>query len=396
MAQAEGGISANAHGAAEEDSEQSNIFPQLSKNPARFEWENDVFIKLGALFQVRGMMAYNEVEPSTSDSELDENSVIGGISIPRARIFLDGGLAPWLRFRFRLGTFNRSSLRVEQVFVDILPASGWRIRAGQFFLPILAEQEANPNDLLFNDYSMMGAQFGPGNVLGVSVRHRSNIWEIQGAGSNGLRSAYTELGDPLQADIAVSTRIAFKSEGMDWGAFENRIPNWGGGSGYRLAINGHYQHGGSTGSTTPHELVYSTFDATFRSSRFFSMLTLAFSDQNTEGTGWVPSLGFEMEMGYRFHKDWHAGIRYDSIIQRATYDENGDLQTFAQAWFAGMGVTVARHLLVGFITSKIAVDVLYYPRGNSGSSIGANPGAGLAYDSVTEGGAARLQMDFAF
>lgn len=241
--------------------------PELGSPPydTTFRLTRDVWFKSWAFVQVRWTENYRY------DTEgVEGDAFTQAVNIPRVRFHLAVGVTPWLDFLVRPGIQSGGNLVMEQAYANIY-VGDFRLRVGQFFAPLVMEEDVAPNRLTSSDFSQVANTFGAGQVPGVqalwSVTPYINVYGIV---FNGLRTGFGEVNDPLNAQYAFLGRIEARPthNQRGWGLFSDRSSWRGNDFGVRVGASGHYQK--MTSSFEPPGSTAATITA----------------DANVKGNGW--------------------------------------------------------------------------------------------------------------
>jgi len=168
-------------------------------------------------------------------------SSVTGFSVPRARLFVTGGLFDVVTARLRVGAKSDGSASFEQAYVE----ARWkhvRARAGQFNLFLNAGEEPQAQSLSSVDYASYANVFGGGQTQGVELSWSGPVRLVATIG-NGARSGFSELLSPMVADIATTGRVEIPIGEHD-DAWLDSMPSFRKHqkTAARIAAIGHYQH----------------------------------------------------------------------------------------------------------------------------------------------------------
>ncbi len=171
-------------------------------------------------------------------------------------------MSRWIRARIRIGHNTGGTVKFEQAFADFLVHPKVTIRVGQFSAPLLMNDDPSPELLNMADFDAMANAFTAGISRGGMVQW-TPVNDFRGTimAMDGLRTAFSEVGTPVNADIAGLLRF----EGLPLhGSFDRFADpaSWlGSPLRLRLGTSLYGQSGGRTGNTTKASLSAIAADA---------------------------------------------------------------------------------------------------------------------------------------
>ena len=149
----------------------------------------------------------------------------------------------------RIGVVAGGDFSFQRAFID-LKWKYFRIRAGLFMNELIAESLINPNDHLFNDYTIVENVYTPGSSKGVMFTYMRRRFSLNLGYSDGLRTGFSEIRSAARADFAVTLRTQYAWGERGLGGFNRLVARRGTPLGIRLAGAIHYQDGGRSQGTT--------------------------------------------------------------------------------------------------------------------------------------------------
>ena len=195
-------------------------------------------LRINGQLQVRWVLNHNpsgqDYSPADflADQVADTNTVAGsrtgwGFGIRRAKVKFQGTVfdPSWSyqvngAFGSTTGVFNFQDVMITKAY-----DSGLEVSVGQFKTPFMREELVSSRHQLAVDRSMVNAFFNSGRGVGVDVRYRTDQFSLEGAYTNGMRTALSSgqmntnsSNDPT--DYAFAARAQWKIAG-DWDQFES-------------------------------------------------------------------------------------------------------------------------------------------------------------------------------
>jgi len=170
------------------------------------------------------------------------------------------------------------------------------LTAETFMNELIAESLINPNDLLFNDYSILENVFNPGSSKGVMFTYLRKRFSLNLGYSDGLRTGFAEIGSPQRADFAVTLRTQYGWGERGLSGFNRLVARRGTPLGIRLGASVHYQDGGRSEGTTNVKVALGTIDLSVRGSGW-SLLCSATAGQDAPANANALTESFEVVSG---------------------------------------------------------------------------------------------------
>lgn len=211
--------------------------PSLDKPPYDLTWRvtDDVWLRPFGFAQLRWTGNYRE-QPDGGDTWTS------AFTVPRARVHLEGGVTEYMSFMLRVGALSNGDVSFEQAYADA-HLGRVTLRAGQFNLPLIAEEQTRPDRLQATDFSQSGNTFASGQVAGVGAIYDADWLRAHVYTTNGLRTGFAEVQGPLNARYAFMTRLEALALGnrQNWKRFDDRSSFRGSDFAVRVGLSGHYQ-----------------------------------------------------------------------------------------------------------------------------------------------------------
>jgi hypothetical protein len=296
-------------------------------------------------------------------SELSAGTAITSrFSVPRVRLFLDGGLTDYLSFRVRVGVLSGGNARFEQAYSDVKLSEQLSLRAGILFLPASIGDAPSPQDLQAIDYSQYGLQTSGGNAAAAGARASFGRVRAQAFLSNGLRTGFSEFAAPVAASVAVTGRVEarlFTQDGFN--RFDTESSFRGSDLALRLGAAAHYQHGRADG-TLPHgDLQQYTADATLEGSGFNVMLGGRLLRVNPEAGNTTLDPGLLVQAGVFVHERIELWARYDALYSDGQVHSFPDDRNGLRDSYQAFGAGINGYLIPGTNLAKLQADFTYVP-----------------------------------
>lgn len=334
------------------------------------------YLSLTGLVQARYTLNYRTeryLDPTTA--ELDKH-LTQGFDVARARFTLGIGLTEFVALVMRLGVVAGGDFDFQRAFID-LKWKYLRLRTGLFMNELIAESMINPTDLLFLDYSIVENVYTPGSSKGIMLTYLRKRFSINGGYSDGLRTGFSEIRSPSNADYAVTLRTQYA-----WGengllGFNRLAARPGTPLGVRLGGAFHYQDGGRTQGSLPARIMIGTMDVSARGDGWNAFLSAVVAQDGvkateTQGAGELVGGGVTLMGGYFVLQDLQVFGQY-SIVAKPKF--KGDLPPDAEditgdpSNFQAFGIGVSYYVIPGFDNVRVGSDFQYFLGRERGSLV---------------------------
>jgi hypothetical protein len=341
------------------------------------------FLALSGLVQARYSVNYRTKPPTDMDTLVRENQVTQGFDIGRARFHLGVGLTEFVALYMRVGVVAGGDFSFQRAFLD-LKWKYFRLRAGLFMNELIAESLINPNDLLFNDYSIVENVFNPGSSKGVMFTYLRKRFSINLGYSDGLRTGFSEIRSPARADFAVTLRTQYGWGERGLGGFNRLVARRGTPFGIRLGAALHYQDGGRSQGTADVQVMLATVDLSVRGNGW-SLLASVTAGQDAraatttdDGRSYeVISSGISATGGYFVLDELQIFGQYALVsrprIQGDAPPEIPGAATGSLSAFHAFGVGVSYFVIPGYDNVKLSTDFQYFLGRELYSTVPASP-----------------------
>jgi hypothetical protein len=344
---------------------------------------NDWFyLALSGLVQARYAVNYRTKPPTDPETGVREKQVTQGFDVARGRFHLGVGLTEFVALYMRIGVVAGGDFSFQRAFID-LKWKYLRLRAGLFMNETIAESLINPNDLYFNDYSILENVFTPGSSKGVMFTYLRRRFSINLGYSDGLRTGFSEIRSATRADFAVTLRTQYAWGERGLSGFNRLIARRGTPLGIRLGGAVHYQDGGRSQGTAPVKIGTGTIDLSVRGNGW-SLLFSATSGQDARVDATAPGESFEVVTGglsamggYFVLDDLQVFGQYSYVakpkIQGDPPPSDPSMPEAAPSDFHAFGVGFTLFVIPGHDNVKLSSDFQYFLGREAGSSVPASP-----------------------
>lgn len=338
-------------------------------------------LTLGGLLLARYTVNYR-TEPPTDPVTLErDKQVTQGFDAARARADLGIGLSEFVALFMRIGVVAGGDFSFQKAYVD-LKWKYYRIRAGVFLQPIIAETYIPPTDLYFLDYSIVENVFSSGSSAGVMFTYLRKRLLINLGTSNGLRTEFSEIRDPVNADYAFTVRTEYAWGEAGLVRFNSLTSRRGTPFGVRLAGALHYQDGGRTQGTLPARIALGTVDVLMRGNGWSLLFAGVVGQDATDATpnneaGELLIGGVTLMGGYFVTENVHLFGQYNIVpkprIQGALPPAAPEEIIGAPSTFQSFGIGFSYFLIPGRDNAKLSSDFNYFLGRERGSLVPASP-----------------------
>lgn len=361
----------------------------------------------GATMKVGGLIQFSyhanwrsdgtSTQPAGTISQDDDFTA--GFANHKTKLWVKGNAAENLEYGLQ-GDFSNSGgeFNLDDAFFRYIFNDGFAVKAGQFKLPILREDNISVAYQLAAQRSVVAEVFRQSRSQGVQAEFTSDAFSAMVAFSDGIRSQDTDWNSASEADWALTGRINYIISG-DAKRFDDFTS--GKGESYAAMIGAavHYQGGQDTGdgtdaganTATANFLLY-TIDAQFEGDGWnaFGAFVGSNTDPETAGDESTSAFGLMVQAGVFVDNSWELFGRWDAIFA----DDNADGATLdPDSWhFITAGVNYylipKKHTMKATFSVIVALNETYDLRNfnvlaGSGGTAPAGTGTVLPY---TNGG----------
>ncbi|MFW2389824.1 MAG: hypothetical protein ACN4G0_15905 [Polyangiales bacterium] len=340
------------------------------------------YLALSGLVQARYAVNYRTKPPTDATTDIREKQVTQGFDVARARFHLGVGLTEFVALYMRIGVVAGGDFSFQRAFID-LKWKYLRLRAGLFMNETIAESLINPNDLYFNDYSILENVFSPGSSKGVMFTYLRKRFSINLGYSDGLRTGFSEIRSATRADFAVTLRTQYGWGERGLGGFNRLISRRGTPLGIRLGGAVHYQDGGRSQGTADVKIAFGTIDLSVRGSGWSLLASVTSGQDGRTGTTEelqnveVVSTAASIMGGYFVMDDLQVFGQY-AVVSKPNFQGEppptvpGLTESRASS-FQAFGVGFTYFVIPGHDNVKLSSDFQYFLGREEGSTVPASP-----------------------
>ncbi len=245
------------------------------------------------------------------DDAGDNEDFTQGFLFRRVRAIFSGDLNKQWSYKIDVDMMSDSNFRPQDVFLAY-KQDAWRVRGGQFKLPILKEELVSDTEQLAVERSTLNSVFTGARSQGIDATYTDKQFRLVGMVSDGLNQPNSTF-DAEPADIGCTARGEFLWEGEDFKRFDS-FAGWAG-KPYTGMVGAalHYQDGGETGGTTDASNLTYTVDASAKGDGWSAYLAVMGRNVETSGTDFS-DYGFLAQAGYFVTDQTEVFLRYSHIM----------------------------------------------------------------------------------
>lgn len=338
-------------------------------------------LTLGGLLQARYTVNYRTKPPTDPVTLEREKQVAQGFDAARARADLGIGLTEFVALFMRIGVAAGGDFSFQKAYID-LKWKYFRIRAGLFMQPTIAEDLIAPTDLYFLDYSIVDNVYAPGSSKGAMFTYLRERFSINVGLSDGLRTGFSEIRDPVNADYAITVRTEYAWGEAGLRGFNTLTSRRGATFGVRLGAALHYQDGGRTQGSLPARIGLGTIDVSMHGSGWSVLLAGIVGQDATDATasneaGELVGGGVSLVGGYFVTENVQLFGRYAVVpkprIQGALPPAAPDEIIGPPSTFQSFGIGFSYFVVRGRDNVKLSSDFNYFLGRETGSLVPTSP-----------------------
>lgn len=339
------------------------------------------YLTLGGLLQARYTVNYRTDPPTDAVTGEREKQVAQGFDVARARFDMGIGLTEYVTLFMRIGVVAGGNFSFQKAFID-LKWKYFRIRAGLFMQPTIAEDLIGPTELLFLDYSIVENVFAPGSSKGLMFTYLRERFAINLGLSDGLRTGFSEIRDAANADFAITLRTEYAWGEAGLSGFNDLISRRSRAFGIRLGGALHYQDGGRTAGSLPAKIAQGTVDLSMHGNGWSLLFSGVVGQDATDATssneaGELVGGGVSLMGGYFVAKNVQLFGQYNIVprpkIQGALPPAAPDEIIGPPSTFQSFGIGFSYFALPGRDNVKVSSDFKYFLGRERGSLVPTSP-----------------------
>lgn len=354
-------------------------------------------LRVGGQVQFRYIANFRDADDVTDDQDF-----AGGFETRRTKINFSGTtLSKDLSFRI-VAAFDRTgegTFRVEESWLRYKLGEGWSVRAGQFKLPFLREENVSSSAQLAADRSVSNEVFNQDFAQAVEFARESEWWRVLAAVSDGFASRNTAFFSPAEADVALTGRVERRIGEAPWKSYDDFTSFRDSPTGWMVGGAFHWQHmgdtaafsGGVPAAVADTDMFSYTVDLSIEGGGWNAFAAFVGRHTDTDGSPDFDDFGAVVQGGYFFTERTEGFARWDAVFpddDRAADDD--DFHTLT----AGLN----HYFIEASHAAKLTVDVQVYLDDQAGSSSVVSSQSGLGMLPSSESGqiAVRVQMQLLF
>jgi hypothetical protein len=314
--------------------------------------------------------------------------VTTGFQLRRTRFHLRGTLPADFSYFVELD-FNRlGAPGLLDIYGDYNLGQDWRVRFGQFVVPLLRERGVPDRMQLTAERSIVNDVFEPDYTQGLMLARDWEQFRFSAAFTDGVRTRSTDIDNPREADWALTGRAEYRLGGESWARVQD-FTSWRGDEFVALFGGGlHAQSGGDTFATPApldRDMVQYTADISLKGPGWNAFAAFVGRRLETEGNTFN-DYGFVGQGGFFVTEQTELFGRYDIVMPDDAYPAGDD--------FATLTLGVNHYFIPRSHALKFTGDVLIFLDRQSGSSSLVLPstGQGLLASDASGQLSVRLQM----
>jgi hypothetical protein len=306
-------------------------------------------VRIWGFLQFRYVFNHRD-DPVPDDQGNDEE----GFQSARTRLYFDATPFEGISSRIRT-TFGKATgtATLDQAYTTFSLPHDFKVRVGQFGLPLFRDEWVNAHGQLCVNTSMVNTVFNQGQVQGVWLSREWQTFRFWATVSDGVRSGSTDFTSPNESDVALTGRIEWMLAGDNWARFDDYTSFPGSDFATMLGIAGHWETGDrSVNSGDSFDLLYFTADLGLEGDGWNCFASGVITSSNDSTQGWITDAGIIVQGGAFVSDDMELFARYD-ILLPGDRDPGGEDFSAVTAGFNYYIVPNAQ-------TFKFTANVIYY------------------------------------
>lgn len=355
-------------------------------------------VKVGGLIQFQYTANWRSDGTSTQPAGTitKDDDFTTGFQNAKTKLWLTGTAAEGLTYKIQ-GDFasEGGEFVLDDAYFNYAFSNNFSVKAGQFKLPILREENIADQYQLAAQRSVVNSVFTQGRSQGVQAAFTQDNFRVMAAFSDGIRSKNTAFDSSNESDWAITGRVDVLISGQfdrfdDFTSFK--------GDAFAAMVGGavHFQGGQDTGdgndaganNSSTNFLLY-TIDAQFEGDGWnvYGAFVGSNSDPQASGDDSTSAYGLIVQGGVFLDNNWELFGRWDSIFVDSNADgaTNIDPDNFH---FITAGVNYylipKKHTMKATLSAVVALNETYDLRNlnvlaGTGGSAPAGTGPNLPY-----------------
>ena len=242
---------------------------------------------------------------------------------------------------------------LEDAWVQYNFGNGWKLRWGQFKLPLLREELVSSARQLAVERSAVNSFFSQGRWQGIELNYEQEDWRLSVAFSDGLQTANTDFNSPAESDYAFTGRFEYMMAGT-WSRFADFTSRQGDDFASLIGLAAHYQRSRNTGNPADvdTDLFQYTVDLSLEGDGWnaFGAFIGRYTDSDSLAGGMnFHDFGAVVQGGYRIAPETEIYARWDALFldsDRNLDDDDVHFLTFGlNQYYAGHAAKVTIDLV---------------------------------------------------
>jgi hypothetical protein len=323
-----------------------------------------------------------------NDAPDGEDDVTHGFVMRRVKLGVEKDFGD-LHYRVN-GLFSRGSegFFLEDAWAGV-QAGDFLIRAGQFKVPFVYEENVLWHDQLAAERSYTAEFFRQGYSQGIEFQYDAqDAFRAKFAATDGFLTANSDFDARGEADFAFTGRADWMLRG-DWDAVDDFTSEFGGPEALRVGVAAHHQVAGRTGGFTDRTDVWAaTADAQWERNglSLYGAFIVLKADAKDAGFDLV-DLGVVGQVGYRYNRRNEVFGRVDAIVADDRPRTLSEDQIILTAGY--------NHYLDG-ASARFTADVLYFATETGNTLVAGSTRQGFLRDEGSPQIVLRLALQFLF
>ncbi len=354
-------------------------------------------LRVGGQVQFRYIANFRDSDDATDDGDFG-----GGFETRRTKINFSGTtLSKDLSFRI-VAAFDRTgdgAFKLEESWLRYKLGDGWSVRAGQFKLPFLREENVSSSAQLAADRSVANEVFNQDFSEAVEFARESEWWRLLAAVSDGFGSRNTAFFSPKEADVALTGRVERRVGDAPWKSYDDLTSFRDSPSGWMVGGAFHWQHmgdtaafsGGAPATVAESDMISYTVDLSVEGGGWNLFAACVGRWTDAAGVEAWDDFGAVVQGGYFFTERTEGFARWDAVFpDKDRADPHDNFHTLT----AGLN----HYFIEASHAAKLTIDMQIYLDDQAGSSsvVSAQTGLGMLPSSEDGQIAVRVQMQLLF
>lgn len=321
--------------------------------------QGETSLTIGGYIQTRYVASFSDGFDGGEDT-------INGFTQSRIRLGVKGKVTDKISYALGTGFAGGTGVALD-TFVSYELNDNASLRVGQFSIGYTREQDVSASRQVAVERSVTHSFFTIDRSQGVEYTWQNDDVRVRGSINDGIKALNTPVASTADADIALTGRVEWKTEGS-WSQFKD-YQGWRGGEhGLMFGAAAHYQSTGDTGATGGATATDDVFGLTADVSAEFNgsglMAAWYFQDRDM-GMGSFVEHGLQLQGSTFVNDTTELFARWDALFVDGDRSPTADdLHTLTAG--ATFFMTPESH------AAKVTVDVQYVLGDLNDSPLGTN------------------------